>query len=127
MPQTRNEQKETEEKPCEICQMNKTMAAIAASHLSCSAIKEDDARGECMKWANEIDPSNVKDVEKLMMDAYDRSGIEGLSVLPNLYNELSKKVIMKKVGDKVANGIQITENERKLYNEFKKADAKKGI
>lgn len=116
-----------EEDECPICEMNRKMAAIATAHMSCSAVKDDNDRGECMRWASDLDPSKIEDVEKLMIDTYRKTGLTGLGVMPKLYNELIKKVVIQEVGSKIEKHQRVSDDEMEMYKDFIKEDAKRGI
>lgn len=115
------------EKECKPCKMNRTMMAISIAHLSCSTIKDEEKKGNCMAWAADLDPSQVKDTKQIMEEAYAQSGIKGLAAPAALYNELVKELVIEKVGEKIERGEEVTDDEMKAYKEFTEEDQKKGI
>ena len=119
---------ETEEKKeeCPRCEMNVKMIGMTLAHISCSTIKDENERGECNEWAAGINPTEMT-MEEMAEGAYDRAGIAGLSALPEMYNEMIRGLVIKKVGDKLERGEQITEEENNLYHKYTKKEIAKGL
>ena len=126
---TENEKKPDvaqEEEPCPRCEMNNQIIGMAVANVSCNGIKDDENRGKCMEWAAGLDPSKMT-AEEMMEGAYERAGIDGLSVFPEMHNKLIRKVLIKKVGEKLAKGLPITAEEQQLYKQYIKKEAAEGI
>lgn len=122
-----NETEQNPEERCPRCEMESVLVALSTARVACSGIKEDIERGTCMDWAAGIDPSEVKNAETLMEEIYNKTGIDGLARYPELYNKLIRKIIVKKVGEKLENGETITEEESKLYEKYTKQEIAKGL
>ena len=126
---TENEKKPDvaqEEEPCPRCEMNNQIIGMAVANVSCNGIKDDENRGKCMEWAAGLDPSKMT-AEEMMEGAYERAGIDGLSVFPEMHNKLIRKVLIKKVGEKLEKGLPITDEEQQLYKQYIKKEAAEGI
>lgn len=126
---TENEKKPDvaqEEEPCPRCEMNNQIIGMAVANISCNGIKDDENRGKCMEWAAGLDPSKMT-AEEMMEGAYERAGIDGLSVFPEMHNKLIRKVLIKKVGEKLEKGLPITDEEQQLYKQYIKKEAAEGI
>ena len=117
---------ETGTEPCPRCEMNNKVIGMAVAHVACEGIADDESRGKCMEWATGLDPSTMT-AEEMMEGAYDRAGIDGLSVFPEMHNKLIRKVLIKKVGEKLERGLPITEEEQQLYKQYIKKEAAEGI
>lgn len=115
-----------EEEPCPRCEMNNQIIGMAVANISCNGIKDDENRGKCMEWAAGLDPSKMT-AEEMMEGAYERAGIDGLSVFPEMHNKLIRKVLIKKVGEKLEKGLPITDEEQQLYKQYIKKEAAEGI
>ena len=115
-----------EEDPCPRCEMNNQIIGMAVANVSCNGIKDDENRGKCMEWAAGLDPSKMT-AEEMMEGAYERAGIDGLSVFPEMHNKLIRKVLIKKVGEKLEKGLPITDEEQQLYKQYIKKEAAEGI
>lgn len=115
-----------EEEPCPRCEMNNQIIGMAVANVSCNGIKDDENRGKCMEWAAGLDPSKMT-AEEMMEGAYERAGIDGLSVFPEMHNKLIRKVLIKKVGEKLEKGLPITAEEQQLYKQYIKKEAAEGI
>lgn len=115
-----------EEEPCPRCEMNNQIIGMAVANVSCNGIKDDENRGKCMEWAAGLDPSKMT-AEEMMEGAYERAGIDGLSVFPEMHNKLIRKVLIKKVGEKLEKGLPITDEEQQLYKQYIKKEAAEGI
>lgn len=115
------------EEKCPRCEMDNLMVAMGVAHVSCGGIQDDEGRGKCMEWASQLDPSKIKSAEELMEETYERNGIDGLARYPELYNLMVRKIIIKKVGEKLERGEQITKEETELYNRYTKEEVKQGM
>jgi hypothetical protein len=117
---------EEKEKDCPVCEMQEILVGVAVANVSCSTIKDEEKRGECMQWATGIDPTKMSAMQ-IMEEAYDRAGLNGLAVFPKMHNAMIRSVIIKKVGDKLRNNMPITKNEEEIYKKYTKEQEKEGI
>lgn len=115
-----------EEEPCERCEMQKLMVSASVAHVACGTIQEEGDRGKCMQWAADLDLSKMS-AEDVMEGAYDRAGIAGLAAFPEMHDALIRKLIIKKVGQKLESGIPVTEEEIRLYKKYTKKEVAQGI
>jgi hypothetical protein len=114
------------EEKCPRCEMDASMLSMAAAHIACGTLKDDDERGKCNEWAAGIDPAKMT-AEQMMEELYDRAGIDGLSRMPELYNQQIRSLVIKKVGTKLEHGERVTKEEQELYNKYTKKEMAKGI
>lgn len=118
---------QTKKEECPRCEMEQNMMAISIAHMSCGGIEDDGKRGECMGWAADLDPAEIQNWEGILSEAYDKSGIEGLSRMPKLYNMMVRKTIITKIGDKLERGEKVTEEEQKLFTQYTKKEVAQGL
>ena len=50
-----------------------------------------------------------------------------MSVFPEMHNKLIRKVLIKKVGEKLEKGIPITDEEQQLYKQYIKKEVSEGL
>ena len=111
---------------CPRCEMQRLMVGASVAHVACGTITEEGDRGKCMEWAAGLDLEHMS-AEDVMEGAYDRAGLAGLDAFPEMYNELIRKLIIKRVGQKLTNGQQVSDEEIKLYKKYTKTEVAKGI
>lgn len=117
---------ENEKEECPRCEMNVKMIGMTLAHISCGTIKNENQRGECNEWAAGIDPTTMT-ADQMMEETYERAGIDGLSVFPEMYNSMIRSLVIRKVGDKLERGEKITEEENNLYNRYTKKEIAMGL
>ena len=111
---------------CPRCEMQRLMVSTSIAHVACGTIQEEGSRGKCMEWAAGLDLENMS-AEEVMEGAYDRAGLAGLDAFPEMHNELVRKLIIKKVGEKLEKNIPVSDEEIELYKKYTKTEVAKGI
>ncbi len=117
---------EEKEEECPRCEMNRIMIGMSIAHVACGTIKEDGERGKCNEWAAGIDPKKMS-AEEIMEEVYSRAGLNGIALFPELYNNMLKSFIIKKVGEKMEKHEPVDEEEMKLYKRYIKEEVEKGL
>jgi len=114
---------------CPRCEMDERMfkmIGMSMAHIACGGIEDKTKRGKCNEWAAGLDPSKMTAME-IAEKVYDEQGVDGIARMPELYNRMIRRLIVKKVGEKLENGKQVTDEEMKLYKMYTKAEVKQGI
>jgi hypothetical protein len=117
---------DVKEKKCPRCEMDNMFAGIAIANVACGTIKDEEKQGACMEWANGIDPTKMS-AEQILEETYDRAGINGIAAFPEIHNAMVRKLIIKKVGQKLEKGIAVTKEEQELYNRYTKKEEARGL
>lgn len=110
----------TEEKPkenenCPLCDIVGIDVAIGVAHAACRASSQLDKKIECLNWIEGINPADIKSAEKIWEEAYDKAGLEGITIAAKAFWNSFKDVIIKKVHEMQERGEEVPQEMQELY------------
>ena len=111
--------KEPEKCPeCEMIVPNLLMMATARA--ACEYIDDQGKKGECINWAEHIDPDKIKNAKDICKDVWRKSGVKGFEGISNAWNNTMREALIEGVDEMYARGETPDEDSRRLYAIFTK-------
>ncbi|MFA5053050.1 MAG: hypothetical protein WC565_03260 [Parcubacteria group bacterium] len=109
-----DEDQSDEDVPCVTCDLSKTLATMSLT-TACHLVDDENAREDCIKWADSIDPSKVSDFGEVAKEIVRKAGIPSLNQFAQLTNTVMHDAIIEVVREKLDTNQPVTDEDMRVY------------